>query len=117
MSILRPSDLFHQDTYRWTEHPEGDPRVSGPPDDTPFDRESGPEVLYLLSWLCEQRREQWAMKTCCLMAEAVLHSQLPAGPWTQIEVVVWLETHPLFRLSDRALAASHGPARRARQVK
>jgi hypothetical protein len=37
------------DDYKWSVYPQNDLRVSGKPDQTPFDRQEGNEVIYLIN--------------------------------------------------------------------
>jgi hypothetical protein len=40
------------ETIDWPDYPEHDPRVSGIPDNTPFSRNEGPEVIHLIEEIC-----------------------------------------------------------------
>ena len=50
MILFSRRNLFYTD-YKWTTYIQHDPRVNGRPDDTPFNKEEGNEVVYLINKL------------------------------------------------------------------
>jgi hypothetical protein len=51
MALFNISDIQYND-YQWTAYPNDNPKVTGKPDSTKFNRHEGYEVLYLINlWL------------------------------------------------------------------
>ena len=88
MPVLERSDLQYADKYAWTAIPDDDPKITGEPDNTPFNRKEGFEVLALLNrFLAKHKFKQ---KASGLKAEKLLKEHLPYGLRTQRNVEDWL---------------------------
>jgi hypothetical protein len=77
------------DDYKWTVYPVNDPRVSGKPDNTPFNREEGNEVVFLINKL--MILWDYRFHTSGNKMEKLIREQLPAEILTQEEVQKWLK--------------------------
>ena len=87
MSLLTKSDLKFND-YSWTALGKDDPKVTGIPDSTLFNRHEGYEVLYLINKFAE--RHDLKNKASGQKAERMLHEYLPSEVRSQIKVMTWL---------------------------
>ena len=76
------------ENYQWTAHPNDNPKVTGNPDSTRFNRHEGYEVLYLINALAES----WELKqiNSCLKIEKMIREKLPSTTITQIDVKEWI---------------------------
>ncbi|WP_291123617.1 hypothetical protein [Flavobacterium sp. UBA6046] len=74
--------------YQWTAYPNDNPRVTGKPDSTRFNRHEGYEVLYLINALVEE----WDFKNAnsCLKMEKMIRIKLPSDTIMQVDVKEWL---------------------------
>jgi hypothetical protein len=89
MGLLTKSDLIY--TYSWTAIPGDDPRVSGEPDSTLFNRHEGYEVLYLINKYASMH--SLYNKADGLKAEKLINTKLPSDVRSQIKVKEWLHNH------------------------
>lgn len=88
MDLLQKGDLHFTD-YSWTAIKGDDPRITGEPDSTLFNRHEGYEMLYMINKLAE--RYGWTFKHIGQKAERMLHQHLPGDIRSQSNVVLWLE--------------------------
>lgn len=74
--LFKKSDMIFTD-YKWTAYPKDDPRVTGEPDKTLFNRHEGYEVLYLINKLATM----WSIRTTqeCRSIEQLIRNQLPSN--------------------------------------
>jgi len=71
-----------------------DPRTTGRPDDTPFSKEEGNEVVYLINKLMALWDYRFA-NTGNKM-EKLIHDKMPADITTQEDVQAWLKANLKF---------------------
>jgi hypothetical protein len=87
MGLLSRSDL--QFSYSWLAMLEDDPKVSGQLDSTPFNRDEGAEVLYLINTFAAEFGLK--QKDSGLKIERMIQNNLPASVRTQANVKTWLQ--------------------------
>lgn len=87
MVLLKRSDL--QFNYTWTALEPDDPRISGQPDSTLFNRNEGYEVLYLINKIGEQN--YITDKLTGLKIESLIKTQLPSHIRIQNNVAEWVK--------------------------
>lgn len=86
MNVFSERDLAFHD-YSWTVFPPGDPRVSGKPDSTLFNRKEGYEMLYLINAIC---KEYDLDKNGATKIERMIRNQVPAQVKSQVKVKEWV---------------------------
>ena len=93
MVLFAKSNLYYKD-YSWTIYPKNDPKISGKPDDTLFDRNEGYEVVYLINKLMMI----WSYRFVNTgnKIEKLIHDKLPSDQNTQEEVKDWIEQNLKF---------------------
>lgn len=74
--------------YGWTSYEKNDPRISGKPDKTPFDRTEGNQVIYLINKLMTI----WSYRFVNTgnKMERLIREKMPDDMKTQEEVQGWL---------------------------
>jgi hypothetical protein len=87
---LTKGDLIFN-TYDWPDYPEHDPRVSGVPDTTPFNRHEGPEVIHMIEEICALLHIM--VKDSARSIEIQIHNELPSNVRSQVNVLNWVCTH------------------------
>ncbi len=80
-------DLLYD--YAWAPYDTKDPRVSGIPGPTAFNRNQGREVLYLINAFAQQRGFKSKSSYCKL--EKIIHLFMPASVRRQDEAIHWIE--------------------------
>ena len=93
MLLFAKSNLFYKD-YSWTLYPGTDPRVSGKPDETPFNRLEGNEVIYLIN----KMMVIWSFRFVNTgnKIEKLIHDKLPADLVIQEEIQLWIKENLKF---------------------
>ncbi len=86
MDTFTKEGLTYQ--YSWSTYENDDPRVSGTPDSTEFNRKEGPEILYIINSLTDHLA--YGVDCFGSKVEKLIHDQLPAEIRTQKEVVQWI---------------------------
>jgi hypothetical protein len=88
MTLFKKSDMQYKD-YQWTAYPNDNPKVTGKPDSTRFNRHEGYEVLYLINALAEE----WNFKNVasCLKMEKMIREKLPSDAIMQTDVREWIK--------------------------
>lgn len=89
MDTFRKADLVYK--YRWSHYAKNDPRISGLPDHTNFNRQEGEEVLYLISTLTDH--VAWGVEGFGGKVEKLIHDHLPEDITSQREVMRWIKEH------------------------
>lgn len=89
MGLITKSDLKY--TYSWTAVDGDDPKISGNPDSTKFNRHEGYEVLYLINKLSEIWK--FKQKSSALKLEKMIKEHLPSNIQSQEGVKNWLKTN------------------------
>ena len=92
--ILFSRRNLHYSDYKWSVYPANDPHVTGKPDETPFNKEEGNEVIYLINKLMILWDYRFA-NTGNKM-EKLIHDKLPATVITQKEVLTWIKANLKF---------------------
>jgi hypothetical protein len=87
MTLLNRSELKY--TYNWKPIPENDPRFSGEPDTTLFNKKEGYEVLYLINVLVEKYSLEKIEAGPKI--EELIREKLPGNLRNQLHVIQWLE--------------------------
>jgi hypothetical protein len=87
MNLLNRSELKYN--YNWKPIPDNDPRFSGLPDKTLFNKKEGYEVLYLINSFAE-RYSLMKIETGQIIEE-LIQKELPFNYRCQIHVFEWLE--------------------------
>ena len=74
--------------YRWSDYEAEDPKICGMPDQTPFNRDEGREVLYLINALAQR----WTLRQLESFhkIEWMLHEKLPIRLKRQCAVAEWI---------------------------
>ena len=87
MYLFTTADMQFGD-YRWTNFPENDPRISGLPDKTRFNRNEGHEMLYLINQLAIL----WHLKQkcSCLKIERMIKEAMPERLVKQEVIMEWV---------------------------
>lgn len=87
MALFNKTDMQFEN-YQWTAYPNDNPKVTGNPDSTRFNRHEGYEVLYLINALAES----WKLKqiNSCLKIEKMIREKLPSTTIMQIDVKEWI---------------------------
>lgn len=75
------------DHYDWDAAPSDDPRVTGEPDSTLFNRQQGYEVLYMLNTVLSAS----APITALHKGEEMIRDELPSDTREQLDVRKWLD--------------------------
>lgn len=83
---INTSDL--QYTYSKTAIHGDDPRISGEPDSTLFNRKELYEVLYLINKLAKE--QDFKNKSSCLKIETMIKEHLPSDIRSQSNVKQWI---------------------------
>lgn len=88
MAVISASELTY--TYALGTTSGDDPKLTGDPDRSLFNRHEKHEVLYLLNKFAEKHSLTLAGAQ---KAERMIHMGLPATTRSQINVVIWLESN------------------------
>ena len=75
------------DHYTWDAASSDDPRVTGEPDSTLFNRQQGYEVLYMLNTVLSAS----APITALHKGEEMIRDELPSDKREQLDVKKWLD--------------------------
>lgn len=87
MALFNKSDMQYDD-YKWTAYPDDDPKITGKPDSTRFNRHEGYEVLYLINKLAQIW--EWKQLNSCKKLEKMIREELPSDVIMQDAVKSWL---------------------------
>jgi hypothetical protein len=93
MLLFSRRNLFYND-YQWNTYPPNDPRTNGRLDDTPFTKDRGDEVVYLINKLMvlwDYRFSNTGNKM-----EKLIHDKMPADIATQEQVQQWIKANIKF---------------------
>lgn len=74
--------------YNWSRYEKDDPRISGIPDVTEFNRKEGEEVFYIISHLTDH--VAWDVGSFGSKVEQLIHNQLPEEIANQKDTVKWI---------------------------
>lgn len=87
MDTFEKSALVYE--YNWTHYEKDDPRISGIPDSTEFDRKEGWEVLYIIKYLTDHLA--YGVESFGIKMEKFIHNRLPEEIRTQSETIRWIK--------------------------
>lgn len=87
MDTFERSDLQYM--YTWSRYQEDDPRISGIPDSTEFNRMEGEEVLYIIRHLADHLG--WELANFGHRVEKLIRERLPENIRTQQQTVRWIK--------------------------
>ena len=88
MAIMQRADLQFADTYTWTAYKDDDPKITGEPDSTLFNRKEGHEVLAVINRFL--MKYKFRQKTSGQKVERLIKKHLPIALKTQRHVEDWL---------------------------
>ena len=84
--IYKKSEMVYANDYAWTAYGNDDPKITGPLDQTLFNRKEGYEILYVINKL------NLDTVSDCETAEDLIHDELPPSEkFTQKEIFHWLK--------------------------
>jgi len=86
MALLNKSDLKY--TYSWTAIGGDDPKITGTPDSTLFNRREGYEVLYMINKFAVDHKLK--NKPTGHKIEKMVNDHLPSNIRSQDNVVTWI---------------------------
>jgi|GEM_PF-370673 len=90
MPLIKKPDLHYSD-YSWAAYANDDPRVSGEPDRTLFNRKEGYEVTYLVNKIAEIYG--FTKKATGRKIEKILHDALPSYIRSQDKIIKWIDEY------------------------
>ena len=83
MALYKKSDMIYDD-YSWTAYENDDPKISGEPDSTLFNRHEGYEVLYMINKMASSISNGKKI-------EKLIHNKLPSNIRKQSSVRDWIK--------------------------
>jgi hypothetical protein len=89
MDTFGKEDLIYE--YAWSPYQKDDPRISGIPDTTEFNRKEGQEVLFIIGSLTDH--VAWGVEGFGSKVEKMIHDRLPAEIKNQEEAIRWIKEH------------------------
>jgi len=87
METFKKSDLVYE--YNWSPYEKDDPRISGMPDTTEFNRKEGLQVLYVINYLTDHLA--WSVESFGNKLEKLIHDRLPKGMNNQKDTIQWIK--------------------------
>jgi len=93
MILFSRRNLFYSD-YKWNTFSPDDPRTNGRPDNTPFTRKEGNEVIYLINRLMVLWDYQFTNTGNKI--EKLIHDKMPPNITTQEQVQQWVKANIKF---------------------
>ncbi len=87
MDTFEKSDLVYE--YNWSQYEKDDPRISGIADTTAFNRNEGPEVLYIINYMADHLA--WSLENFGNKMEKLIHDRLPAEINNQEDTIQWIK--------------------------
>lgn len=75
--------------YKWSQYEKNDPRISGIPDNTEFNRNEGWEVLYIIKSLTDHLA--YGVESFGNKMEEFIHSRLPLEIRSQQDTIKWIK--------------------------
>lgn len=74
--------------YNWSQYETDDPRISGIPDTTEFNRKEGEEVFYIINHLTDHLA--WDVVSFGCKVEQLIHDRLPEEITNQKDAIKWI---------------------------
>lgn len=87
MDTFEVSALVYE--YNWSHYEKNDPRISGMPDSTEFNRKEGREVLYIIKYLTDHLA--YGVESFGNKMEKFIHDRLPVEIRTQKDTIKWIK--------------------------
>ncbi|MDD2466425.1 MAG: hypothetical protein PHI97_20690 [Desulfobulbus sp.] len=87
MDAFCKEDLVYE--YSWSKYDPKDPKVSGVPDTTEFNKNEGEQVAYLINYLTEHLA--WSVEEFGAKVEKLIHERLPEKKISQTETIHWIK--------------------------
>lgn len=87
MERFEKKDLVYE--YNWSHYEKNDPRISGMPDETEFNRKEGWEVLYIINHQTDHLG--WAVENLGNRLEIFIHDRLPVEIKNQKDTIEWIK--------------------------
>ena len=89
MDTVEKSGLKYE--YNWYQYEKDDPRISGTPDTTEFNRKEGLEVLYIIRQLSDHVQD--GVDSFANKMEYLIHEKLPGEIKNQKDTIKWIEVN------------------------
>jgi len=89
MDTFEIPDLVYE--YSWSQYEKDDPRISGIPDTTEFNRKEGREALYIIKYLTDH--VGWGVESFGHKMEFLIHNKLPLEIKNQKDTIKWIENN------------------------
>lgn len=89
MDTFRKEDLMYE--YTWSQYEKDDPRISGIPDATEFNRQEGHEIIYIINLLTDH--VAWGVEGFGAKMEKLIHDRLPKEITNQKDTIQWIKDH------------------------
>ncbi len=87
MDTFEKSCLVYE--YNWSQYEKDDPRISGKPDATEFDRKEGLEVVYIIRCLADHLA--YGVDSFANKMEQFIHDRLPVEIKNQKDTIQWIK--------------------------
>lgn len=87
MDTFEKSGLIYE--YNWSQYEKDDPRISGKPDTTEFNRKEGWEVIYIIKCLSDHLA--YGVDSFANKVEKFIHDRLPVEIKNQRDTIKWIK--------------------------
>lgn len=87
METFTKDDLVYE--YKWSHYEKDDPKISGIPDASTFNRKEGWQTLYIINHLTNHLA--WDVNSFGEKIEKMIHDHLPEEISTQKETIQWIK--------------------------
>lgn len=87
MDTFEESALVYE--YKWSHYEKDDPKISGMPSGTEFNRKEGREVLYIIKYLTDHLA--YGVESFGNKMEKFIHDRLPVEIRTQKDTIKWIK--------------------------
>jgi hypothetical protein len=109
MDTFTKENLIYE--YNWSQYEKDDPRISGIPDTTEFNRKEGEEVFYIINHLTDHIA--WDVGSFARKVEQLIHNRLPKEITNQKGTIDWIRENwknppveiEVMKLPEAALSA------------
>lgn len=109
MDTFTKENLIYE--YNWSQYKINDPRISGIPDTTEFNRKEGEDVFYIINHLTDH--VAWDVGSFACKVEQLIHDRLPEEITNQQDTIQWIRENwknptveiEVMKLSKVALSA------------
>ncbi|MBM9511691.1 hypothetical protein [Desulfogranum marinum] len=87
METFTKDDLVYE--YKWSHYEKDDPKISGIPDTSTFNRKEGWQTLYIINHLTNHLA--WDVNSFGEKIEKMIHDQLPEEISNQKDTIQWIK--------------------------